>query len=419
MRSVSLWSLAYLSSLFLLTAAGAQAGEPWKVQGRVVDEAGKPVAEAEVGQFWGANGTGKDKGGKPLDLTKPENVKAFWGRLGQMEPRDAHPAKTDTDGRFSLEISDSHHTVMAMDRPRRKGGLAVLPKGRESQPVEIRLLPLMRVRGAFEGPHAGKRPNWAHVNFMMPDDPTRPLDSTRLAHCGSFEARVEVWLPPGRYWIQAYSMPAEKDIIDGRLVPNQELVLKGDVQDVDLGTMRLSPSGSDLTTRIEKAKADGSWGDYTKHYGEKPPRWHVSDARGVDKGVQLSDFKGKWVLAYFWGFGCVPCLKEGLPKLTRFYEEHAAQRDRFEILSMCLDPEGNLKSMADVERKLEPIIEHVWGGKALPFPVMLDNSLETMEGYGLGGFGSVFLVDPQGNLIEGDETVLAGKLKEREDRPRR
>ncbi len=85
MRSVSLGSPACLSALFLLAAAGAQAGEPWKVQGRVVDEAGKPVAEAEVGQFWGANGTGKDKDGKPLDLTKPENVKAGSSQIVSLE----------------------------------------------------------------------------------------------------------------------------------------------------------------------------------------------------------------------------------------------------------------------------------------------------------------------------------------------
>jgi hypothetical protein len=28
----------------------------------------------------------------------------------------------------------------------------------------------------------------------------------------------------------------------------------------------------------------------------------VTDARGVKRDVQLSDFKGKWVLIEFWGF---------------------------------------------------------------------------------------------------------------------
>ena len=34
-----------------------------------------------------------------------------------------------------------------------------------------------------------------------------------------------------------------------------------------------------------------------------------------------------------------------------------------------------------------------------------------MERYGLPGFGTLILIDAQGNLVKGDETVLAEKLK--------
>ena len=145
---------------------------------------------------------------------------------------------------------------------------------------------------------------------------------------------------------------------------------------------------------------------------------HITDARGINKDVQPSDFKGKWVLVDFWGFGCAPCLRQGLPNLVKFSEEHSAERDRFEILAVCIDPDGDLKSMAEVDRKLEPIIKHVWGGKGLPFPVLLDSTFQTWERYGLPGLGVVLLIDPQGNLVEGDEMVLAEKLKEREIRKR-
>jgi hypothetical protein len=60
---------------------------------------------------------------------------------------------------------------------------------------------------------------------------------------------------------------------------------------------------------------------------------------------------------------------------------------------------------------LQPVIKNVWG-KPLPFPVLLDPSFTTMERYGLPGFGALILIDPQGNLVKGDETVLAAKLKE-------
>ena len=93
-----------------------------------------------------------------------------------------------------------------------------------------------------------------------------------------------------------------------------------------------------------------------------------------------------------------------------FYEAHRDQRDRFEILSICIDVDGDLKSMADVDKGLEPIIKYVWGGKTLPFPILLDPTFRTWERYGLSGLGTVVLIDPDGNLVPGDEETLAKKL---------
>ena len=168
---------------------------------------------------------------------------------------------------------------------------------------------------------------------------------------------------------------------------------------------------------MERAKAAGTWGDYTKHYGEKPPQWHILDARGVPKDAQISDFKGKWLLVYFWGLSCSPCLRQGIPNLIKFYEEHQPQRDRFEIVSLCIDVEGELKSVADLDKRLQSIVKHVWG-KPQPFPVLLDPTFQTWERFGLPGLGTVILIDPEGKLMKGDESVLAEKLKERAARPR-
>jgi alkyl hydroperoxide reductase subunit AhpC len=121
--------------------------------------------------------------------------------------------------------------------------------------------------------------------------------------------------------------------------------------------------------------------------------------------------KGKWVLLYFWGFDCAPCLRSGLPKMAKFYDDHADRRDRFEIVSICIDDDGRLKSMVDVDRKLEPIVKHIWGGKTLPFPIVLDASFQTLESFGVSTMGTVLLIDPDGHLVRGDETVFAEKLK--------
>jgi thiol-disulfide isomerase/thioredoxin len=409
--------IASRSLLVLLAAtAGARAADR-QVRGRVVDEAGRPVADADVSGFWRANGPSQHATGRPYDFKKEEDVRAFWGNLGRMEPAGTkEPVRTGSDGRFALGLHERYHFLMAMDRERRRGGIAILPKGKEGEPVEVRIGPLVRVRGSFEGPGPGQRPHWTHVYVHVPEDPTRPLDADRLVSCGSFDAKLDVSLPPGRYSLQAYSQYADKDELEGELIPDRPIALEGTTREIDLGRLTFSPHRIGVRTMEARAKEAGTWWDHTKHYGEPAPRWHVTDARGVSKDVQLSDFRGKWVLVDFWGFGCVPCLKTGLPQLMTFYEDHKDQRDRFEILAICVDPEGEVKTMAEVDRHLEPIVQHVWGGRRLPFPILLDPTFQTRERFGLLGMGDVLLFDPEGRLVKGDETVLAEQLR-RERRP--
>ena len=99
-----------------------------------------------------------------------------------------------------------------------------------------------------------------------------------------------------------------------------------------------------------------------------------------------------------------------MPELMAFYEAHANQRDRFEILAFYLSPEEEFQSLEDLDQALKPIVEHVWDGKTIPFPVLLDNTFKTWESFGLRGLPTVLLVDPEGNLVEGDHAKLAEKL---------
>jgi thiol-disulfide isomerase/thioredoxin len=409
--TVDCW-LRFCCAVAILLPGGARVtAAERQVRGRVIDADGKPVAGAAVDCFWRANGPAKDANGKPLDLKIEQNVKLFWSNLGAMEPTVlARSVVTAGDGRFSLAIPDIYHGVMAMDRDRQRGGLVIIAKGREDQPLEIKLAPLVCVRGSFEGPAPGQKPHWTHVYIRLPEDPTRPLDSCRLVSCGSFDAKFEVRLPPGRFILQGYSQYAGQERFEGELIPDRELTLETGAREVDLGRLRLLPHHNDTPTRRAKAKSAGAWGDYSKYYGKALPNWHITDARGVSKEVQLADFKDKWVLVEFWGFSCRPCMKTSLPKLIKFYEDHKAQRDRFEILAICVETDDELKSIADVDRKLVPYVRYVWEGKTLPFPVLLDSTFETWQRYGIEGMGQVLLIDPEGRLVKGDETVLAEKL---------
>jgi thiol-disulfide isomerase/thioredoxin len=396
-----------LTVAFLPLLLGA--GELRETHGRVVDENGKPVVGADVSWWWRANSspTLKDAKGKSF-LDTPEGQKAFWGNVGKMEPWHA-PATTDAEGGFSFSFADGPHVhhLMAMNPSRTHGALVLLPKGNSQAPLEIRLVPLTRVKGSLEGPAKGERPEWTFVYTLVPEDAERPLDTNRVVGCGSYEARFEMALPPGRYSLNAYTYKGDEK---ADVVPDPEVIVTGKVPVIDLGVLHLSSFKPTVNTLKERAKATGAWSDYTKHYGEKPPQWHVVDARGVKKDVQIADFKGKWVLVDFWGLSCHSCLATSMPKLIKFYEAHRAQRDQFEILAICIDEEGELRSIEEMEKKLRPVVEHVWG-QSLPFPVLLDPTFKTWERYGLPGLGTVVLIDPEGHLVKGDEAVLAQKLK--------
>lgn len=399
--------------LLLAFVCPANAGEPRQIARRVIDENGNLVKDASIDFYWRANGSYTDRDGKPINPATAEGNKLFWSNVGQMEP--FRTARSGTDGRFSIEVSDNSYTLMAMDAQRLRGGLATIPKDDDGAEIEIRLRPLVRVKGTIEGPAPGQRPSWTHVYTQVLEDPTRPFGSCQLVSCGSHEANFMMSLPPGRYVLDAYNLRLEgkEERLDGRI--EKEIVLTGDTAEIDLGVLMLSRvTRLNINQKIKQSQASGAMGDYTKRYGEKLPAWNIVDARGVSKDVQLADFKGKWVLVDFWALNCSACLTRDLPKLAKFYDDHKSQRDRFEILAICIDCDEKMKSIAEVDQALEPIVKHVWGGKPLPFPLLLDPSMTTLERFGVPGYETI-LIDPDGRLAEGNETTLAGKLKE--DKP--
>ena len=70
--------------------------------------------------------------------------------------------------------------------------------------------------------------------------------------------------------------------------------------------------------------------------------------------------------------GCAPCVHTSLPELTKFYAEHAAFRDRFEILAICNTAQEQallieaLEALEAFDARAAPIVEKVWAGKPLP-----------------------------------------------------
>jgi len=98
-----------------------------------------------------------------------------------------------------------------------------------------------------------------------------------------------------------------------------------------------------------------------------------------------------------------------LPRLMEFYETHKADRDRFEILAFH---DKTATSFEELDEKLKPVIEKRWKGKSLPFPILLDASGATVKNYGIQGFPTIVLIDPEGRVVKGgSEAMLEEKLK--------
>ena len=99
-----------------------------------------------------------------------------------------------------------------------------------------------------------------------------------------------------------------------------------------------------------------------------------------------------------------------MPSLVRFFDEHQVDKDRFAILAFH---DASAKNFAELDTKLEPIVTKRWNGRALPFPILLDATGETIKTWGINAFPTTVLIDPQGRLVgEADEADLEAALNE-------
>jgi thiol-disulfide isomerase/thioredoxin len=123
---------------------------------------------------------------------------------------------------------------------------------------------------------------------------------------------------------------------------------------------------------------------------------HVTDAKGIRKDITLADFRGKWLLLDFWATWCGPCVSVGLPRLVELENELSSHRDRFAILTVH---HTSAKSLEELEPQLEHVSKTFWGGKPLPFPILLDSTGQTLKNYEVHAYPTEFLIDPEGQLV--------------------
>jgi hypothetical protein len=179
---------------------------------------------------------------------------------------------TDAEGRFRLEADHRNRpiAVLVLDRERRRGAVSRFSARSFGKDRDLTLEPLVRLRGTFFSKELNAAPAWTNVYVH-----TLPGRS-RVLQCGSMEATFDLLLPPGDFGLFMYGE-------DVRSVTREQWV-EGDEETIDLQTIDLP------ATRLALL------------YGKPFPVWKVTDARGVSKEVQVSDYRGRYVLIEFWGF---------------------------------------------------------------------------------------------------------------------
>lgn len=112
------------------------------------------------------------------------------------------------------------------------------------------------------------------------------------------------------------------------------------------------------------------------------PDFTLKDMDGNE--VNLSDFRGKYLVVDFWGAWCVWCMR-GMPAMKEYYAKYS---DKVEFLGVdCNDTEETWK--ATIEEQKIPW-KNVYNGM----------SKEILELYDVPGFPTKFIISPEGEVLK-------------------
>lgn len=181
---------------------------------------------------------------------------------------------TDESGKFSgIPFTGRPAAIMAVDRDQRYGGMAVIMTADDE--VIIRLEPLVSVRGELVCRFFEERPGNSYVSIMVPIPGFLP--STLIHEETAAGSSFRILLPPGSYDYNLYTPGIEFRRENGSFT-----VRSG--EDLDLGELDFG------VTPI------------ATFYGRNPPDLQATDIEGAEPDISFEDFRGKWVLAYYFAY---------------------------------------------------------------------------------------------------------------------
>ncbi len=343
------WVRRGIALLALTTIALPLAGQTDSAppnRGMVVDSQGNPVADVEIATFW---------------LAGSQTASGY---------RAYGAVKSDATGNFQINLDPQRlpATLFAIDSDKRRGAIRVITA--IGQEIRLQLQPLWRVHYRFTGTGL--------TDLSKSRITLKPVAGPMFSQIAGL-TEGELLLPPGKYALAVSSPGGGENSVDFE-VATHDVVLE--------------PIG--LTAGI------------AQYYGHPAPS--LSDVEVANAAsFSIEGLRGKWVLVYFWGYWCGPCVGEGLPKLIRFFEQNSPYRGRFEIVAVHENGVAGKITVAELKEKLSGL-EKKWG-KPIPFPVVLDRSGEVIKTWGISGCPTTAIIKPNGELMEGDVEKLRQELE--------
>lgn len=152
----------------------------------------------------------------------------------------------------------------------------------------------------------------------------------------------------------------------------------------------LESEGIEREPVTDESLINESEGDPTDETGLSPgymaPDFELETLEG--ETVQLSDFRGDFVILNMWASWCGPCRKK-LPDYVTFHETFVQEKqDNVTILGM---------NMTATEHSIEGV-SAIADDFALPFRVVLDPDGEIREDYEVLVTPTTFMIDPDGRV---------------------
>ncbi len=141
--------------------------------------------------------------------------------------------------------------------------------------------------------------------------------------------------------------------------------------------------------------------------GRPAPEFQTTDLDG--RPVHLADYRGKVIVLDFWGYWCGACVQALQTRLIPFAKEYAGKP----VVVLAVH-DASVRSRLEYDSVFARLKSTVFGGRDLPFPVLLDRPTAdqqaialgertegngmTVAAYNVSGFPSTFVIDARGNL---------------------